>query len=137
MTDPGTSTPDDEDFPTYLDRLRKAAGYDTLSDVARAAKVDPSVLSRWKTQTVRPTYPQGARVAEVLGVEPGDFMARAHPGRGPRPPLPAYVRTNSLISELKRLLGPDTPLTDEDRRYLEETIFRLVVPYRRLSRGTR
>lgn len=71
-----TASDNDMTFEEYLDAAMKRQGY-TAKSLARATKIDPSLIGRWRAGTVKPTLDSLKRVAAVLDVPVMDLVVTA------------------------------------------------------------
>lgn len=104
---PGNETT--TEFGVYLRRLMAESGFSRPADLARAAKVPASSLSRWSDGTTSPTVDALRQMAPHLGVRLGDLMVKAQLATAaelgmvgspppPRAPLPPQLqRVVSLL----------------------------------------
>lgn len=91
------------------DRLRVAmlvaranAGYDSWFQVAQAAGVSPTTLDNWLYGRTQPRLHKMAKIAEALGLRPGDLEAAYEGVAPPEPPLTEALR--DLLPELRELV---------------------------------
>lgn len=132
-------------FADYLARAIDAGGYPTPTHFARAAGIDPSVVSRWLDAVTRPSIALLERAAPALDVDVDQLIALVYPSassrRGaPQPPPPPVPEIHPLVRDLARLLPADAAesLLPEDERHLLETLIgRVIEPYRRRLRRRR
>src|SRR5262245_43681760 len=69
-----------ERFGAFIRREREAKGL-SLRDMAKKIKVSPTFLSKVETEDWKPGEEKVLKIAEVIGCNPDDLMARA--GRVP------------------------------------------------------
>ena len=120
------------EFGLYLLRGMSTAGVTSQRDLARRAGVSNSTITRLIYGEGAPDRETLEKVAVALGLDYGDVLARADHGR------PAVgqeqISLHPRAVEVDLLLSADSPLSEEDRRYLDDMIGRLVAPYRRYLR---
>jgi transcriptional regulator with XRE-family HTH domain len=107
-------------FADYLRRAIEAAGFPTVSQFARAAGVEPSVVFAWLDGRRRPTIRLLERIAPVLGLDTNELVAAAYPeaSKGPRPVAPMPRKLHPMADEVDRQLDPGSPLNDDERQRL-------------------
>jgi HTH-type transcriptional regulator, competence development regulator len=69
-----------EKFGAFIRREREAKGF-SLRDMAKKIKVSPTFLSKVETEDWKPGEEKLRKIAEVVGCDPDDLLARA--GRVP------------------------------------------------------
>src|SRR6476620_7170431 len=69
-----------EKFGAFIRREREAKGL-SLRDMAKKVKVSPTFLSKVETEDWKPGEDKLRKIAEVIGCDPDDLLARA--GRVP------------------------------------------------------
>lgn len=113
------------DFPAYLGRAIKAAGFDRPTFFARKAGIDPSVVFRWLSGEQRPSVASLERVAPILGVPVPELVAVAYPSAGDAAAKPTdpdqFVDPQTgerYDDEDERMLWSLRPLPEDTRRYL-------------------
>jgi transcriptional regulator with XRE-family HTH domain len=96
-----------EKFGAYIRDNREAQGM-SLRDLAKAAGVSPTFMSKVETENWKPKEEKLRKIAQVLGLDGSDLVARA--GRvpsdlaeiikehGARPELEALLRTTKRFS---------------------------------------
>lgn len=100
------------DFGTYLHRLMSDNGFEKAADLARAAKVPASSLSRWSDGSSMPTVEALRAVAPHLGVRLGDLMVvaglatKAELGMVGAPPAPRAPLPPGVQKAMSRFLSP-------------------------------
>jgi transcriptional regulator with XRE-family HTH domain len=90
------------DFPAYLARAIKAAGFAKPTFFAKAADLDPSVVFRWLNGEQTPTIKSLSKIAPVLDVPLNDLVAAAHPSHA-QPPEPDRAEQDA-----RRYTDPET-----------------------------
>jgi len=105
-------------FPTYLRRAITDAGFDTPTQFARTARIEPSVVFAWLRGERRPTMRLIERFAPVLNLEIRTVASEAYPEAASRarqntPAQPKLVRQ---AADVQLALGPDSPLTEDERQ---------------------
>ena len=105
-----------EKFGAFIRREREAKGL-SLRDMAKKIKVSPTFLSKVETEDWKPGEEKLRKIAEVIGCDPEDRMARA--GRVPtelseiikqsphRHQMPALLRTAKgfTAEEMEKLVS--------------------------------
>jgi transcriptional regulator with XRE-family HTH domain len=98
----------------FRDYVRKQAadrGFKTLAELAQAADVNESALSRWLTGANGPSVEALRRIAPALGVRLGDLMIAAGmatpaelgmKGAPPPPQAPLPPELQRVVAKLKR-----------------------------------
>src|SRR5260370_26414474 len=76
----GVMTGGREKFGAFIRREREAKGL-SLRDMAKKIKVTPTFLSKAETEDWKPGEDKLRKIAEVIGCDPDDLLARA--GRVP------------------------------------------------------
>ena len=69
-----------EKFSAFIRREREAKGF-SLRDMVKKIKVSPTFLSKVETEDWKPGEEKLRKIAEVIGSDPDDLLARA--GRVP------------------------------------------------------
>lgn len=120
------------EFGLYLLKGMAAAGVTSQRDLARRAVVSNSTVTRLIYGEGAPDRETLEKVAAALGLDYGEMLARAGHGRpaGGQEQISIHPRA----VEVDLLLSSDSPLSEQDRRYLDDMIERLVAPYRRYLR---
>jgi transcriptional regulator with XRE-family HTH domain len=131
-----TSSTPEAGFGGYLKEAIQAARFPTPTHFARAAGTDPSVVLRWLSGEQRPTIRSIERIAPVLGRGINEIVVAAYPDRVGGPP-PAPPVTPAIVHELGRILAPDSPIPEADRKALEAVLDRMLDPYRKVLRRRR
>ena len=125
-------------FGAYLRESILAAQFPTPTHFARAVGTDPSVVLRWLNEEQRPTIRSIERIAPVLGKTINEMVLAAYPDRlGGSPAAPAAPPLHPIAYELGRILAPDSPVDEADRRALETVLDRMIEPYRKVMRRRR
>lgn len=115
------------EFGMYLLELMAAKGM-TSTQLRAATGVSTSTITRLIYGAMTPDPQLLERLAEGLGVPADDLVSRWTGGLKPPESLPA------IAAELARMLQPTSPLSDDDRQFLETMVDRLVGPYRKMMR---
>jgi transcriptional regulator with XRE-family HTH domain len=134
MTPPSAPEPG---FGGYLKEAIQAARFPTPTHFARAVGTDPSVVLRWLSGEQRPTIRSIERIAPVLGRSIHDLVVAAYPDRVGAGPQATPAATHPLVHELDRILAPDSPVPEADRKALETVLERMLDPYRKVLRRRR
>lgn len=66
-----------DEFSEYLTLLRNRAGITTDKQLAEAAGIYPSYMTRWRSGELKPSQESLKKVAKALGVRPGDLWVMA------------------------------------------------------------
>lgn len=122
------------DFPEYLKEAITRMGYQTPTDLARAAGISPSVVLRWTKGETRPLVPLLERVAPHLGTKLSTLVRIAYPEIDNGIPLEDAPALHPLAAELQRRLGPQSTLNADEQDVLTRIIDSVLAPYR--SRST-
>lgn len=118
------------EFGAYLRRLMAENGFNRPADLARAAKMPASSLSRWSDGTYTPTIDALRAVAPFLGVRLGDLMIKAglataaELGTVGAPPPPRAPLPPQLQRVVSILLNPK--VSDNAKRVLLSAIDRTI-----------
>lgn len=118
------------DFPTYLKEAIARMGYQSPTDLARAADISPSVVLRWTKGETRPLVPLLERVAPYLGTKLSTLVRLAYPEIDEGLPIEEVSALHPLVAELQRRLGPQSTLADDEREVLTRIIDSVLAPYR-------
>jgi len=121
-------------FPEYLKEAIQRMGYQTPTDLARAADISPSVVLRWLKGETRPLVTLLDRVAPHLGTKLSTLVRIAYPEIDNGIPIEDAPALHPLAAELQRRLGPQSTLSDDEREVLTRIIDSVLTPYR--SRAT-
>jgi transcriptional regulator with XRE-family HTH domain len=123
-------------FGWYI--MRKMAAFDpplNQSELHRRTGVSQSTISRWIYNSGRPETDKLDLLADALGVDYGELLAKAGHGRPAdhvaEPPIHRHARNIDAI------LSPNSPVPPEDREALERVLDRLIDPYLKLIRRRR
>lgn len=128
----------DNGFADYLRAAIAAAGFDNPTQFARKANADPSVVFAWLRGDRRPTIRSIERFAPVLGLRIETVVAAAYPEATNTTVAPLARRPlHPLAAEVDRLLGDESPLTDEERQRVTVVVETAVHPYRTKGRRKR
>ena len=122
------------DFPDYLKEAIARMGYQTPTDLARAAGISPSVVLRWLKGETRPLVPLLERVAPHLGTKLSTLVRIAYPEIDNGIPIEDAPALHPLAAELQRRIGPQSTLAEGEREVLTRIIDSVLAPYR--SRST-
>lgn len=124
------------DFGWFI--MRKMADHEpslNQSELAQRAEVSQSTISRWIYSPGKPATTKLDRLADALGVDYGELLAKAGHGRPAdhvtEPPI------HRLARDLDAILSPTSSVPAEDRQALETVIDRMIDPYRKLIRRRR
>jgi transcriptional regulator with XRE-family HTH domain len=99
-----------EKFGAFIRREREAKGL-SLRDMAKKIKVSPTFLSKVETEDWKPGEEKLRKIAEVIGCDPDDLLARA--GRVPSE-LSDIIKQHPHRQELAALLRTTKGLSAED-----------------------
>lgn len=99
-------------------------------DLSIAAGVSPSSIHRVMFGTMRPGVDVLHRIAQALDLNPDQLVKFVY-GSRPGPGEPDRPTLHPRVAELQRMLDPESPLTDEDRKLLEILVDRIMDPHRR------
>ncbi|MGI5247576.1 helix-turn-helix domain-containing protein [Dactylosporangium sp. CA-139066] len=117
----------------YLEARMKQVGLQRKLDLALAADVSPSTITRlFSVATYRPDVGNVRKLAAALQVSPDELMAgmAGEAAAAPEPPaLPP------LAAELGRMLADDSPLSERSRQALAALVDRVMDGSRREMRG--
>jgi transcriptional regulator with XRE-family HTH domain len=111
------------EFGAYLHQLMDACGFVTDADLGRAAGIDGSLLSKWRSGSAQPDIDSLRKLAPHLGVRLGDLLVSS--GRataeelgmaGKPPPLPPVRRQEPLVRRVADALADEAIPTDERDR---------------------
>lgn len=124
--------------------LSKMAAHEpplSQAELARRTGVGQASISRWIYKPGRPEPEKLQLLADTLGIKYDDLLALAGYGRPsqnavgvPARPRPELI---PLAAELSAMLQAESPLTDDDRAYIENVVDRIIDPYRRAMRRRR
>jgi AcrR family transcriptional regulator len=115
----------------YLQQRMDALGFKAKVDLARAADVSPSTITRlFGRADYRPDVDVMRRLARGLQVEHDDLVAAIYGEQ----PEPAPTSQPPLAAELGRLLADDSPLAEETRLVLTVLVDRVLDLGRRQAR---
>jgi transcriptional regulator with XRE-family HTH domain len=121
-------------FPEYLREAIPRMGYQTPTDLAKAAGISPSVVLRWVKGETRPLVPLLERVAPFLGARLSTLVRIAYPEIDEELPVEELPQLHPLAAELQRRLGPQSTLPADEREVLVRIVDSVLAPYR--SRAT-
>jgi transcriptional regulator with XRE-family HTH domain len=122
------------EFSEYLKEALVRMGYQTPTDLARAADISPSVVLRWVKGETRPLVPLLERVAPHLGTKLSTLVRIAYPEIDNGIPIEDGPALHPLAAELQRRLGPQSTLSADEQDVLKRIIDSVLAPYR--SRAT-
>lgn len=115
----------------YLQQRMNDLGYKTKADLANAADVSPSTITRlFKRAEYRPDIDVMRRLARGLHVEHDDLVAAIYGETAVAEPAVMHP----LAAELARMLAVDSPLSDPSRQTVEVLVDRAIEPSRREMR---
>jgi len=117
-------------FPEYLREAIPRMGYQTPTDLAKAAGISPSVVLRWLKGETRPLVPLLERVAPYLGAKLSTLVRIAYPEIDEELPIEELTPLHPLAAELQRRLGPQSSLSDDEQDILARIIDSVLAPYR-------
>lgn len=117
-------------FPEYLREAIARMGYQTPTDLARAAGISPSVVLRWTKGETRPLVPLLERVAPHLGTKLSTLVRIAYPEIDNGIPIDEAPSLHPLAAELQRRLGPQSTLDAEEQHMLTRIVDSVLAPYR-------
>ena len=103
-----------EKFGAFIRREREAKGL-SLRDVAKKIKVSPTFLSKVETEDWKPGEEKLRKIAEVIGCNPDDLMARA--GRVPAE-LSEIIKQSPHRHQMTALLRTAKGFTAEEMEKL-------------------
>jgi transcriptional regulator with XRE-family HTH domain len=103
-----------EKFGAFIRQEREAKGL-SLREAARKIKVSPTFLSKVETEDWKPGEEKLRKIAEVIGCDPDDLLARA--GRVPTE-LSEIIRQSPHRHEMTTLLRTTKGFTAEDMETL-------------------
>lgn len=131
-------------FRAYV--LQKAvnanAGIERVADLARLAKIQPSLFSKWFAGEEQPSVKSLEKLAPVIKAPLPELLVLAcrvraeDLGMDAAPEAPS-VLDHPLARELDALLAEDSPLPIEDRQAIEVFMERYLEPYRRAMKTRR
>jgi transcriptional regulator with XRE-family HTH domain len=121
-------------FPDYLREAIPRMGYQTPTDLARAAGISPSVVLRWLSGQTRPLVPLLERVAPHLGAKLSTLVRIAYPEIDNGIPIEDAPVLHPLAAELQRRIGPQSTLPEDQQEMLTRIVDSVLAPYR--SRST-
>lgn len=120
-------------MPSFSDYLKEAIprmGYETPTDLARAADISPSVVLRWIKGETRPLVPLLERVAPYLGAKLSTLVRIAYPEIDEGLPIEETSSLHPLVAELQRRLGPQSSLSPGEQDILARLVDSVLAPYR-------
>ncbi|MGW4467514.1 helix-turn-helix domain-containing protein [Micromonospora sp. NPDC004704] len=123
------------EFGVYLMRAMNAAGIRSQRELARRATLSNSTINRLIYEDVQPDNATIEQLAEALELTYADVSAQA--GFGTPPGTKAPIQFHALAVELDQMLASDSPISEEDRKYIVDMTTRLIDPYRRFMRRRR
>lgn len=130
--------PEDVGFPAYLRATIQAAGFETPTQFARKAGVEPSVIFAWLRGDRRPAIRLLERVAPTLNVETQTLVGAAYPEIANSTVATPTVRIlHPLAAEVERLLGAGSPLNPEEQQRVATIVEAAVAPYASRTRRRR
>ena len=103
-----------EKFGAFIRREREAKGL-SLRDMAKKIKVSPTFLSKVETEDWKPGEEKLRKIAEVIGCDPDDLMARA--GRVPTE-LSEIIKQSPHRHQMTALLRTAMGFTAEEMEKL-------------------
>src|SRR5258708_19696417 len=103
-----------EKFGAFIRKEREAKGL-SLRDMAKKIKVSPTFLSKVETEDWKPGEDKLRKIAEVIGCDPDDLLARA--GRVPTE-LSEIIKQNPHRHQMTPLLRTARGLTPEQMEKL-------------------
>ena len=103
-----------EKFGAFIRREREAKGL-SLRDMAKKIKVSPTFLSKVETEDWRPGEDKLRNIAQVIGCDPDDLLARA--GRVPAE-LSEIIKQSPHRHEITALLRTAKGFTAEEMEKL-------------------
>ena len=103
-----------EKFGAFIRRERAAKGI-SLRDMAKKIKVSPTFLSKVETEDWKPGEEKLRKIAEVIGCDPEDLMARA--GRVPTE-LSEIIKQSPHRHQMTALLRTAKGFTAEEMEKL-------------------
>jgi HTH-type transcriptional regulator, competence development regulator len=103
-----------EKFGAFIRREREARGL-SLRDMAKKIKVSPTFLSKVETEDWKPGEEKLRKIAEVIGCNPDDLMARA--GRVPAE-LSEIIKQSPHRHQMTALLRTAKGFTAEEMEKL-------------------
>ena len=103
-----------EKFGAFIRREREAKGL-SLRDMAKRNKVSPTFLSKVETEDWKPGEEKLRKIAEVIGCDPDDLLARA--GRVPSE-LSEIIKQSPHRHEMTALLRTAKGFTAEEMEKL-------------------
>jgi HTH-type transcriptional regulator, competence development regulator len=103
-----------EKFGALIRRERKARGL-SLRDMAKKIKVSPTFLSKVETEDWKPGEEKLRKIAEVIGCDPDDLLARA--GRVPTE-LSEIIKQSPHRHQMTALLRTAKRFTAEEMEKL-------------------
>lgn len=111
------------------------------AELARRTGVGQASISRWIYKPGRPEPEKLRLLADALDVDYDDLLTLAGYGRPSDDVTSALASArldiDQLASELSAMLEGESPLTDDDRAYIRNTVDRIIDPYRRAMRRRR
>lgn len=112
-------------------------GHRRQVDLARAADISESTVSRLIYSDSVPDPETLNKIAPALGVDPQKLILMTHvPDADEAPPAPR--QRHPLVVEIERMLAPDSPIPPEDLKMLERMLDRVIDhPYRQMMRRRR
>jgi HTH-type transcriptional regulator, competence development regulator len=103
-----------EKFGAFIRREREAKGL-SLRDMAKKIKVSPTFLSKVETEDWKPGEEKLRKIAEVIGCDPVDLLARA--GRVPTE-LSEIIKQSPHRHQMTTLLRTTKAFSAEDMEHL-------------------
>jgi HTH-type transcriptional regulator, competence development regulator len=103
-----------EKFGAFIRRERETKGL-SLRDMAKKIKVSPTFLSKVETEDWKPGEEKLRKIAEVIGCDPDDLMARA--GRVPTE-LSEIIKQSPHRHQMTALLRTAKGFTAEEMEKL-------------------
>jgi transcriptional regulator with XRE-family HTH domain len=126
------------EFGQYLsDAMRAQTPVMEREDLAELVGVDASTISRWITKPGKPKTENLHALADALGLDHGEVLARAGHGRPADNVTPIEPAIDPLLREASRMLDERSPLTEADRERLRIIIGSGVELFRPKMRRTR
>jgi transcriptional regulator with XRE-family HTH domain len=131
---------DPGEFKTYVvNAAANLPGVTSQADIARAANVGASLLSKWFRGEETPSLDSLTKLATLPGAKLNDLLRLT--GRvdddGAAPLVTTMRPVHPRARELDDMLAVESPLAVAEREVLETLVDRVMDPYRRTMRRRR
>lgn len=130
---------DPEAFKAYVvGCAANLEGVNSQADIARAAGVGPSLLSKWFRGEETPSLDSLKKLAGLPGAKLDDLLQLTGRVSGDGAVAAVAVRAaHPLARELDDMLAERSPIATADRQVLVTLVDRVIDPYRRVMRRRR